>query len=51
MEIKNSQEVVDQENLNSETNEKIKEKELEMVKEWERIKNLKDELKKKKEKI
>lgn len=50
MEIKNSQEVVDQENLNSETNEKIKEKELEMVKEWERIKNLKDELENKKRK-
>ena len=43
MEIKNSQEVVDQENLNSETNEKIKENELEMVKEWERIRNLKKE--------
>ena len=50
MEIKNIQEVVDQENLNSETNEKIKEKELEMVKEWERIKNLKDELENKKRK-
>ena len=50
MEIKNSQEVVDQENLNSETNEKIKKKELEMVKEWERIKNLKDELENKKRK-
>ena len=50
MEIKNSQEVVDQENLNSETKEKIKEKELEMVKEWERIKNLKDELENKKRK-
>jgi len=44
MEIKNSQEVVDQENLNSETNEKIKENELEMVKEWERIRNLKNEI-------
>ena len=44
MEIKNSQEVVDQENLNSETNEKIKENELEMVKEWKRIRNLKNEI-------
>ena len=44
MEIKNSQEVVDQENLNSETNERIKENKLEMVKEWERIRNLKNEI-------
>ena len=50
MEIKNSQEVVDQENLNSETNEKIKENELEMVKEWERIRNLKNEIEKERRK-
>lgn len=37
-----------QENLDFETNKKIKE--LEMEKEWERIKNLKDELENKKKK-
>ena len=37
-----------QENLDFETNKKIKE--LEMEKEWERIKNLKDELENKKRK-
>ena len=50
MTTKKTQEMLEQENLDSETNEKIKEKELEMVKEWERIKNLKDELENKKRK-
>ncbi len=44
MTTKKIQEMLEQENLDSETNEKIKEKELEIAKELEQIRNLKDEI-------